>query len=266
MGPCYQSLLALPTALGAEVTQITIQAEKNWELTADDFREAFRSNTKIVILNDPHSPTGALLKREVYEEIVRLARECGSYIFNDEVYRNLELNENDRLPSIAEIYERGLSLNVMSKSFGLPGLRIGWIACQDQKTLERICSYKFYTTICNSAPSEILALMALRAKEHILGRNRNIMLKSFSDLEKFMEKHSKIFSWIKPKAGTTAAIELLHVKSVQDFAEELVAESGLLIMPMQVYGFEGNYFRVGFGKRNTSQLLEIFEESLQRIL
>ena len=266
VGPCYQSLAALPIALGAEVTQIEIQAEKNWELSRADFKNAFRPNTKLVILNDPHSPTGGLLKKEVYEEIIHLARERGSYIFNDEVYRYLEFNEQNRLPSIAEMYERGLSLNVMSKSFGLPGLRIGWIACRDSQILEKICSYKFYTTICNSAPSEILALMALRAKERLLGRNRKILLDNFSELERFLERNKGIFSWVKPQAGTTAAIKLQHEMKIQDFAERLVEESGLLIMPMQVYGFKGNYFRLGFGKKNTPQLLKLFEESLNKVL
>jgi aspartate/methionine/tyrosine aminotransferase len=252
----------LPHAFGAHVTSVALDQVKHWKLGLEEVKQAFRPETKLIILNYPHNPTGTLLDKEVMEGIVELARKNGAYIFCDEVYRYMEVDETLRLPSIADAYEKGIALNVMTKSFGLAGLRIGWLACKEASFLSRAGSYKLYTSICNSAPSEILALIALRAKESILSRNRAIMLDNLRILHAFMERHQRQLSWVPPQSGTIAAIKLLLPVPVEKFAEDLVAERGVLIMPGSVFDLSGNIFRIGFGKKNMAPILSIFEEFL----
>lgn len=260
--PCYQSLRTLPESFGAQVTGISLDPLKKWQLDLNEIENAFRPNTKLLILNYPHNPSGAVLERKVFEGLIELARTHEAFIFCDEVYRYLEINEAHRLPSMADAYEKGISLNVMTKAFGLAGLRIGWIATRDAKLIKEAGSYKLYTSICNSAPSEVLALIALRAKDTILKRNRKIMLNNLAILDAFMKRHQKGLSWDRPQSGTMAVLELLLPVPIERFSEELVEKMGVLIMPGNVFGLAGNFFRIGFGKKNMSEALDLFEQFL----
>ncbi len=262
--PCYQSLATLPKSFGGEITAIQLKPENQWRLDLAEVKKAFRSNTKLLVLNYPHNPSGAVLDKKTLDELIQLARKSGAYIFCDEVYRFLEIDENQRMPSIADVYEKGISLNVMTKSFGLAGLRIGWLAARDTNFLKAAGSYKLYTSICNSAPSEILAIMALKAKDKILKRNRDIILNNLKILDACIERNRKHLSWIRPQSGTMAVLQLLLPISVEAFAEELVRTEGILIMPGSVFDLPGNFFRIGFGKRNMAGILERFESYLQR--
>lgn len=262
--PCYQSLATLPEMFGAEITAIQLLLENEWKLDLEDVKKAFRPNTKLLVLNYPHNPTGAVLDREVLDGLIQLARKAGAYIFCDEVYRYMEVDETKRMPSIADVYEKGISLNVMTKSFGLAGLRIGWLATRESHFLKEAGSYKLYTSICNSAPSEILAIMALRAKDRILNRNREILLSNLNILEEFMMRNQKYVSWIRPQSGPIATLKLLLPISIEDFTEDLVRAEGILIMPGSVFDLPGNFFRIGFGKRNMASILEKFEAYLHR--
>ena len=261
--PCYQSLKSLPQTLGAHVTSILLNPENGWNLSIKQVEQAFLPKTKLLVLNYPHNPTGAVLKKEVFEGIIACAKKHGTYIFCDEVYRYLEIDERDRLPSMADAYEKGITLNVMTKAFGLAGLRIGWLATQDASFLHEVGSYKLYTSICNSAPSEVLAIMALRAKEKILKRNRDIVLQNLQILEAFIKRNQQFVSWVRPQSGTMAILELLLPVSVEDFAEDLVRSKGVLIMPGSVFDLPGNFFRIGFGKKNMPEILHRFEVYLQ---
>lgn len=260
--PSYQSLATLPETFGGEVTAIPLKFENEWKLDLEEVKKAFRSNTKLLVLNYPHNPTGTLLGRKVLDELIQLCRKTGAYIFCDEVYRYMEVDEAERMPSIADVYEKGISLNVMTKSFGLAGLRIGWLSTRDTHFLKEVGSYKLYTSICNSAPSEILAIMALRAKNRILERNREIMLKNLNILDEFMKRNHKYVSWNRPQSGTMAVLQLLLPIAVEVFAEDLVRTEGVLIMPGSVFDLPGNFFRIGFGKRNMVGILERFESYL----
>ncbi len=265
IAPCYPSLATLPEVCGGEVSTIQLKPENQWHLDVDAVKTAFRSNTKLLILNYPHNPTGALLEKRALEQLIELARNHGAYIFCDEVYRYLEVDAAKRLPSIADAYERGIALNVMTKSFGLAGLRIGWIATREANFLQEVGSYKLYTSICNSAPSEILAIMALRAKEQILQRSRDICLHNLKILDACMTRHQKRLSWIRPQSGTMAVVKLELPIPIDTFAKGLVRTTGILIMPGSVFDLPGNYFRIGFGKKNMPDILEKFEAYLQQV-
>ncbi|MBA3956803.1 MAG: aminotransferase class I/II-fold pyridoxal phosphate-dependent enzyme [Parachlamydiaceae bacterium] len=262
--PCYQSLKTLPETFGAHVTSVQLDFGNKWRLELEELEKVFLPNTKLLVINYPHNPTGAILDKHVFDGLIELARKHGTYIFCDEVYRYLEIEEKDRLPSVADVYEKGITLNVMTKAFGLAGLRIGWIATQDSDLLQKVSSYKLYTSICNSAPSEILALIALRAKDKILQRNRQILLRNFEVLDAFMKRHQNLLSWIPPQGGTMAVLKLLIPVSVEKFSEELVEKTGVLIMPGSVFDLSGNFFRIGLGRKNMIDVLDRLEQFLKQ--
>lgn len=259
--PCYQSLKSLPKAIGATVHEIPLNP--NWEIEINVFSKLMSPKTKLIVLNIPHNPTGSIPNKKLYQTLIEIAKKIGCYIFVDEVYQGLEIDENDRLPPIASIYKKGISLNVMSKSYGLAGLRIGWLVSQDKGFIERANSYKLYTSICNSAPSEILALAALRAKDKILSRNREIMMRNLDAYDRFFAKYPKLFTWKRPQAGSVAFPEF-HGEDIDRFTDQLAKEAGILIMPASIYDMKQNYFRIGLGRKNVPEILARFEEFLSR--
>ncbi|MBA3721947.1 MAG: aminotransferase class I/II-fold pyridoxal phosphate-dependent enzyme [Parachlamydiaceae bacterium] len=258
--PCYQSLETLPKQFGAEVTSIPLDANKGWKLDLEKLEAAIKPTTKLIILNFPHNPTGALIDRMTLNKIIEIARRNQAYIFSDEVYRFLEIDETKRLPPLADVYEKGISLSVLSKTFGLAGLRIGWIASQDNELLKQVANIKHYLSICNSAPSEILALIALQSRDAILNKNREIMLKNLSLLDIFFEKYKAIFEWNRPLGGCIGFPRLLLPTKIDEFAMKLVDEQGVLLLPGNYYDWKGNYFRIGFGRKNMPEALERLEK------
>ncbi len=257
--PAYQSLESVPASL-CEVTSIALSPHNDWELDLSLIEEAIQLNTKLLLINFPHNPTGTIITHEQQMQLVELARSKSIWIFSDEVYRFLELNPNDRLPPIADMYEKGISLGVMSKAYGLAGLRIGWITCQDHDTLLKFLEMKHYLTICNSAPSEILSLIALRNSETLLERNHKIMTSNIKLLDAFFEEYSDVFEWVRPKGGCIGFPRLKQDMSAYDFCEQLRFQKGVVALPNTVYDFKGNHIRVGFGRKNMPEALEKVKE------
>ena len=169
--PCYQSLFEIAISIGANVTRWEMQADNNWNLSTEELQGLIKSTTKAIVINSPHNPTGYCIPHDNYKEIISIAEKNGIMVLSDEVYKFSEYDAKDRLASMCDSYGNGVSLGVMSKSFGLAGLRIGWIATKNKMIKKNIQSYKDYTTICNSAPSEFLAKIALKNRKQILSRN-----------------------------------------------------------------------------------------------
>jgi len=153
--PAYQSLAEVARAAGAEVTRVDLREADGWRLDPEEVRAALRPNTKLILINEPHNPTGSLMDRPTFDRLVELATEAGAYLIVDEVYRFLEFDAADRLPAAADALAAGVSIGVMSKSFALAGLRIGWVATRDRELLARLAAFKDYTTICTSAGAEL---------------------------------------------------------------------------------------------------------------
>jgi aspartate/methionine/tyrosine aminotransferase len=258
--PAYQSLYEVARSTGAEVTLVPLDESAGWTLNVDALRQAVKPNTRLIVANYPHNPTGASLDRAEFESLVEVARGSGAYLLSDEVYRLLEYDPVDRLPAAADRSERAVSLGVMSKAFGLAGLRIGWLACRDAELLGRCAAYKDYTTICCSAPSEALAVIALRAREAILQRNREIVLSNLRLLDAFLERHAESFSWVRPRAGAIGYPKLKTGAPIEEFARDLVENQGVLLLPGTVYDDTENHFRIGFGRRDFGVGLERLEE------
>lgn len=257
--PCYQSLESIPSSL-CDVTKIQLRHEDGWRLDLDKVKEAIKPNTKLLLINYPHNPTGALLTKEEQAALINLARAHNIWIFSDEVYRMLELSEQDRLPMMVDQYEKGLSLGVMSKAFGLAGLRVGWIAFQSKDILQKMSGLKHYLSICNSAPSEVLSLIALRNKDKILDRNLGIMKNNILLLDLFFEDYAHMVEWVRPKGGCIGFPKLKAPISAYDFSEDLLNAKGVVTLPHTVYDFEENHFRVGFGRKNMPAALQLMRD------
>src|SRR5262249_43819359 len=227
------SVESVPLSL-CETTGIALDAQRNWDLDLDRIRAAIRSNTRVICINFPHNPTGKVISRQVLDDLIAICRDRGIYLFSDEVYRLLERRSEMTLPQVADVYEKGLSLGVMSKTYGLPGLRVGWIASLDTALLQRMERVKHYTSICSPAPSELLAEIALKARDRIVARNRALIAANLALLENFFREHARLFEWYLPDGGSIGYPRYLGHEGVEAFAAELVENAGVLLLPGSV--------------------------------
>jgi aspartate/methionine/tyrosine aminotransferase len=252
--PSYQSLYEVARSRGADVTLVPLG--EGWTLDVDAVRAALRPNTTLIVLNAPNSPTGSLPAEDALRELFDL----GPRVFVDEVYRFLEHEPRDLLPAAADL--GGVSLGVMSKAFGLPGLRIGWLATRDNELRERIVAFKHYLTICSAAPSEILATIALRAIDTVLARSRAIVEANLPVLDAFIARHEG-FSWTRPRAGTIGLIEFAE-GDIDTLAREVADAEGVMILPASVFDWPANAFRVGYARAGMPEALERLEAFIAR--
>jgi aspartate/methionine/tyrosine aminotransferase len=262
--PCYQSLSDVALAIGCDVSLWIAREENRWALDLDELRGMIQPNTKAIIINTPHNPTGYLMARADYESVHRFARENNLLLFSDEVYRESEYNPATRLPAACDIGDYAVSLGVTSKTYGLPGLRIGWIATKNGKIYERLASIKDYTTICNSAPSEFLAEVAMRNRQKLIDRNLNIIKHNLSIMDSFFQYHANLFSWVRPRAGSMAFPHYLG-GDVESFCDELVRKAGVLLLPGSIYDDHANHFRLGLGRKNLPEAVVRLEEFLRMV-
>lgn len=260
--PAYQSLHEVARAAGASVTEVPLDP-RDWSLDPDRVRDAVTARTRVIVVNAPHSPTGSLPSREVAHALVELAEERGIVLFSDEVYRGLELDPASRLPAAADRSARAVSLGVMSKAYGLAGLRIGWVATRNATLLRRVAALKDYTSICNAAPSEVLALVALRAHDRVLERGMTIVRANLARLDEFFARHADRLSWVRPNAGSVG-FPGLRDGDAGAFAEALVRDTGVLLLPGALFGADPAHFRIGFGRADMPDALARLEAYLTR--
>lgn len=248
--PGYQSLSEIARSIGCEVSWWEPNMANDMSFSIADLANLIKPSTKLIVINFPHNPTGALITHTEQQNLIDLASRNNICVFSDEMYRYSEVYPDDRLPAIIEKYEKGVSLCGLSKSFSLPGLRTGWLASHDNTFIESVKTFKDYTSICGSAPSEILALIALQAKDKILARNKVIFNHNLSILEEFFETHENFFRWVKPKGGTIIFPELLLEISADTFCQTLLHKKGIMLLSASIIGYAGNHVRIGFGRRN----------------
>ncbi|MGZ8501960.1 MAG: aminotransferase class I/II-fold pyridoxal phosphate-dependent enzyme [Candidatus Limnocylindrales bacterium] len=265
--PGYQSLYEVARANGAEVTLHELHERDGWALDVDRLRAEIRPETRLVVVNGPHNPTGMLPTHAEWRALTELCAEAGVHLLSDEVYRFLEFEEADRLTAGADALERGVSLGVLSKSFAMAGLRIGWLASRDRELLARAASLKDYTTICSSAPAEILGIIALRARRTVLARSRAIVGANLPLLDRFFAEHAGSFSWVRPRAGSVGFPRLtVPGVSIDEFAAELVEAEGVLLLPGSRFDYPGDHFRIGFGRTDLPIALQRLEAFADRRL
>lgn len=259
--PAYQSLYALARAVGCEVTRWRADERNGWALDLAELRGALRPNTRAIVINCPHNPTGWLMDRASFQEVAGLAAERGIVLFSDEVYRGLEYRDADRLSAACDLDAGAVSLGVMSKTYGLPGLRIGWVATRNRRVLAAIEAQKDYTSICNSAPSEFLAELALRHRERLVARNRAIVAGNLERLSDFIERHADRIAWVPPRAGPVA-FPSLRGGAAEAFCRDALDRAGVLLLPSTVFEYGDRHIRVGLGRTSAGVALDRLEAHL----
>jgi aspartate/methionine/tyrosine aminotransferase len=261
--PNYQSLAEVARGIGCLVSPWMAREENGWALDLDELRGLLRPATKAIVINTPHNPTGYLMSHADFDSLNRFARDNNLLLFSDEVYRESEYDPSTRLPAGCDYGEHAVSLGVTSKTYGLAGLRIGWIATHNRMVYERMAALKDYTTICNSAPSEFLAELAMRHRSQLAARNLGIIQNNLASVDNFFTTHSSIFSWIRPRAGSMGFPKLLK-GNIDEFCDSLVTQAGVLLLPGTMYEDTGNHFRLGLGRKNLPEAIVRFDEFLRK--
>jgi aspartate/methionine/tyrosine aminotransferase len=260
--PSYQSLSDVAKGIGCQISPWLAREENGWALDIDELRHLLRPSTKAIILNTPHNPTGYLMSRADFEAVNKVAQENNLLLFSDEVYRESEYDPADRLPAACDMGEHAVSLGVTSKTYGLAGLRIGWIATSNEKVYKQMAQLKDYTTICNSAPSEFLAEIAMRNRQKLIDRNLGIIKSNLVIIDDLFARHSSLFSWVRPKASSMGFPKLLK-GDVEEFCDNLVKKAGVLLLPGSMYDDSRNHFRLGLGRKNLPQAVERLEKYIK---
>jgi aspartate/methionine/tyrosine aminotransferase len=269
--PNYQSHETLPMAI-CDATGVPLDPDDGWSLDIDRVRDAIKPNTKLITINFPHNPTGTILPLGRYMAFIDLCRTHGIYILHDEIFNGLGSTGTQHLPFVADVYERGLSLNVMSKSFGLPGLpglRIGWIACQDAEIISKMERMKHYLSICNSGPSERLTKIALNNREQLLRRNCEIVDQNLPKWDAFFGRHPDLFEWRRPDGSCMAFPRYKGPEGVEEFCRSAVEDSGVLLLPSTIYRSDlsqtpTDRFRLGYGRLGLDEGLAALEAHVMR--
>ena len=261
--PGYQSLYAVARAIGCSVSFWTADEKQGWRFDIGQLEKILQNSTRLVVVNFPHNPTGYLPPREDFEALVDLLRERNIHLLSDEMYRFLEVDDDDTLPAACELYEKAVSLFGLSKTFGLPGLRIGWTTTHDRDLHAGMARLKDYTTICSSAPSEILAIMALHNREAIIAQQKVRLGKNLAVLEQFFRDFGNYFQGHCPRAGSLCFPRMTVVEDTYSFCEELVREAGIMLVPSRVFAFGDQHVRIGFGREDFPEVVHRFGDYLR---
>jgi aspartate/methionine/tyrosine aminotransferase len=258
--PAYQSSYEIPRSVGAGITLVPLREDRGWALDTEELAAAVTARTRLIYVNFPHNPTGAVLSAAGQRRLVELADSCGAYLFSDEVYRGLELDPADRVPPAADLYPRAVSLGGLSKAYGLPGVRLGWTVCRDAGLNRRMQAAKDFTTICASAPAEVLALIAVRAADRLIGRALAGIRRNLGLVDQFMRRRPDAVRWVRPRGGSIGFPELLTGMPVTAFCERLVRERGVLLVPGAMFEVGTDHFRIGLGRASLPDGLAALED------
>jgi aspartate/methionine/tyrosine aminotransferase len=253
--PGYQSLYEIPRAIGCRVALWEPTEGEDWRFDLDRLAGLLQPDTRLVVVNFPHNPTGALPSPEAFTDLAVLLRQRGIPLFSDEMYRHLEIDPGRTLPAACETNPQSVSLAGLSKAYGLPGLRIGWLASRNRDFLAQASRLKDYTTICASAPSEILAVMALNHRNAILTRQRERLLANLDVLKIFMDAHEDTFGWRQPAGGSICFPAFHRPEGSAAFCRTLVEKTGIMLLPATPFQYGDRHVRVGFGRDNLPEVL-----------
>ncbi|WP_249598112.1 aminotransferase [Peribacillus frigoritolerans] len=255
--PTYQQLYDVPASFGATVDLLPLREENNYLPDLNELKSLVNEKTKMIIINNPNNPSGAIIEKEMLEEIVEIARSYDAYILCDEVYRKLLQEDDLVVPSIVDLYEKGISTSSMSKVLSLAGLRLGWIA-GPKEVITECFRHRDYTTISCGMLDDILAVHALKNYDKILDRNRKIIKENLSILDAWVEQEP-LMSYVKPRAGTTAMLKYDLPVSSEDFCIGLFKANGAFLTPGSCFDIEG-HVRIGYACKT-----EVLEQGLQKV-
>lgn len=262
--PAYNSLLNVAEHVSGHVSRWPLRVTPSgWQLDLDELDRLLAAGTKLLIVNFPHNPTGLLPSPAEFADIIALARKHDVWLFCDEMYRGLELDGRETLPTAVAQYEKAIVLAGLSKVHGLPGLRAGWLALHDAALRADLINWKHYTTICPPAPSELLALAGLRAQAQLIARNRALITANVQTAVAFFARWPELFTWRRPQAGSVALVEL-HVADVTAYCHTLAQTAGVLLLPGKYLDYDEGFVRWGFGRADFATGLAQYEAYLQR--
>ena len=264
--PSYQSIETLPLGLCA-VSGVALDETDGWSLSVDAVAAAVRPNTRVLAISFPNNPTGKQLELDRFAALVALCRQHGIWLVSDEAYRMTERDPAQRLPQAADAYERGVSLGAVSKAYGLPGLRVGWVACRDEALIARLATMRQFLSTCGAGPSEVLAAIALKAAGTILARNRAITEANLARLLSFLARHDALFDCRAPDGGMVCYPRYKGAEGVDAFVRRMADQAGVLLLPSKVFRSDvtelpGERFRIGFGRLGFEAGLAALERAL----
>ena len=261
--PAYDSLLNLADHVSGNVSRWPLRARPGgWALDLDELSRLITAETRLVVVNFPHNPTGYLPDAAEFDALIDIVRRRGAWLLCDEMYRGLERDPAERLPSAADRYERAVTLSGLSKTYGLPGLRTGWLVIRDPAVRAALINWKHYTTICAAAPSEALAIVALGIHEQLAARSRHLIAANLSTAASFFERWPDMFDWRPPRAGSVALVGL-NAPSAIDYCHALAHDAGVLLLPGPCLGADDHSVRFGFGRAGFADALAAYEHHLE---
>jgi len=265
LSPAYDALIkTFEHVVGASSVRKWefISSDTQWQLDFDQLKNLLTPRTKMMVINFPHNPTGYLPKQDQLNEVVKIVEENDLILFCDEMYFGLVHSGTQAIKSAADISRRAVVLSGLSKTYGLPGLRTGWLIVQDKELRQNIINWKFYTSICPAAPSEFLAMAAWKVRNQLRDRSIAQIEQNLRLADAFFQRWPELFIWRKPMAGSTALVGM-NVPSVMAYATQLTEEAGVLILPAATLGSDDHHMRIGFGRAAFGEALEKFEEYLK---
>jgi aspartate/methionine/tyrosine aminotransferase len=240
--PTYQQHYSIPASIGADVVQLRLQASDGYLPDLDALR-TLAKGARLIALTNPNNPTGALMGRDMLLQIADIARAQGAWVLSDEVYRGTEQAGTDLTPSMADLYERGISTAGMSKAFSLAGLRLGWV-CGPREVIDAVNIHRDYNTISVGMLDDHFATMALESVDRIITRSRTIVRRNLAILDHWVQTTPGV-SYVKPQAGTTAMVAYGRDRPSRDLCLALLADTGVMFVPGDVFGMEG-HVRIGY--------------------
>jgi aspartate/methionine/tyrosine aminotransferase len=256
--PAYQQLQSVPRALGADVDLLSVVHTNGYYYDLGELRRLMRANTKLIVLNTPHNPTGTMLTDEELDEIVAIAREHDAWVLCDEAYRWIEHPEGERIPApMRGRYEKGISVGTVSKPFGVPGLRIGWFAAPEE-IVQAAWGMRDYVSLSPAKLSDLITTVLVRYREAIFARNAAIIGRNLETATAWFHENADLVSWVPPRAGLLGMLKYTADIDSTTLADRLAGEAGVMLAPGDAFGMPGT-LRMGIG-----QDPDIFREGLEK--
>jgi len=255
MTPCYPSLVTMAKQMGIKVNYLRLDPKQTWQVTLKNLSRLVNEKTRLIVINSPHNPTGSVIKSTLANEILTLAKKFNCYLLADDVS---QMSNYHQLPLAHRYldYDKAIVVSVLSKSFGLAGLRIGWAVSKNQALLKQLLAVKTQASICTSVIDEKLAELALTNHEKIISDNNNLAAKNIKLFQQFIDNNSFFLSWQPPEAGLLALVKCHTKMPMLEWAEQLAEQAGIFVYPASLFGLNEPYFRLGLGNSDLPSILE----------
>ncbi len=256
VAPIFEPLVQIPLNIGCEVSYVHLQAENNWALDLGEVEENFKLGCRLFVINFPHNPTGATLTENDLLKIVALCKKYDVWLLSDEVFRGLEHSVDYRLPAVADIYDKGISVGVISKAFAIPGIRVGWLVCKNQQFIDEVIDIKGYISICNSQIDELLASVILKKHEQLTARNLAIILQNKTLLAGLNNLLNQKVEIVVPNVGCCLFAQVKAKMDANSLLEKVATQSQYLLYPSNLFKTDLEALRIGFGNHQFSEFFK----------